>query len=62
MVHESVYDEHTQKHTCKDNPEDVPLCPFCEIDISKLTKNNNMQEAWLNHLVHEKCPKNPKKG
>jgi hypothetical protein len=52
MVHENVYDDHIQKKACKDNPNDTPLCPLCEEDITKLNKNNNIQEAWLNHLVH----------
>lgn len=52
MVHESMYDAHIQKNACKENPNDSPLCPLCEEDISKLDKNNNIHEAWLNHLVH----------
>ncbi len=62
MIHQSVYEEHTQLQACKANPEDASLCPLCETDITKLTKTNNLQEAWLTHLVQDKCPKNPKKG
>ena len=60
VFHQNEFEKHTKEAKCAANPEDHPVCPLCNLDISTLSKN--YKEAWHQHLVLNKCPKNPKKG
>ena len=47
VVHRDQFEEHTQKQACMDNPDDKPVCPLCEADVTRVTKIDGRQEAWL---------------